>query len=277
MDDRRKKILSDRTIHDAIRGVARQRGVPSHDVDEILDTVIEQAMDDEKLPLDEPEEAKTYLCAIARNKSIDDASRRTRYHKRYVPEDLGEQLPDSGSVGEQKTFAERLVREGWTRFPRTFGWFWRTSMQGESHVAIATELNVSPAHVRHEVYLVRQGMQKYIAYVAIVVLLVFAGYKWWGEGVIGLNPGSRVAAPPPPTAEDEERKPERPFITPEQQAAIDGVRAAAHQRALEKNWRECWQAYWVCELLAPETATHDQVKEATMCRDEYERQKAEPR
>jgi DNA-directed RNA polymerase specialized sigma24 family protein len=277
MDERRKKILSDRTVHDAIRGVARQRGVPTHDVDEILDAVIEAAMDNEKLPLDDPEEAKTYLCAIARNKSIDEARSRNRFHKRYTPVDPGEELPASESPGEQKAFAERLLREGRARFPRTFGWFWRTSMQGESHVAIAAELNVSPAHVRHEVYLVRKGMQRFIATVAVVVLLIIVGRRWWGPGAIGLNPNDLVSAPPSSTAESEERqKPPVNYLSPEERDIVAGLRATAHQKAQEKNWKECWEAYFVCEKADPEGAKPEQVAEATRCKEELDKQPVTP-
>jgi DNA-directed RNA polymerase specialized sigma24 family protein len=162
MDDpRRRAILSDREIHGAIRWVIRVRGVPTFDVDEVLDSVIEDAMEDANLPLADRDQARMYLVACARNKSIDEARGRIRRNERDVsteeePLETEEALPQ-----DRAALAARLFREGQSRFPRTFSWFWRHAIHGESLVSIAVEHNVSPGHVRHEVYRIRHTLNAF--------------------------------------------------------------------------------------------------------------------
>jgi DNA-directed RNA polymerase specialized sigma24 family protein len=170
-DERRKKILSDRALHDAIRAVARLRGMPSYDLDVILDSVVLDAMTDPHLPLDDADDARRYLCACARNKTIDDGRRRGRRARREVQVTENEAAPGDAPPDEI-AFASRLVREGEKRFPRTFPWFLRNTFNGESHVKIAVEANVSPGHVRHEVYVIRRALQGFSALAVLFALVV---------------------------------------------------------------------------------------------------------
>jgi DNA-directed RNA polymerase specialized sigma24 family protein len=270
IDERRKNVLSDRKLHDAIRVVARQRGMPQHDIDEILDAVILDAMDDPKLPLDAPEETKAYLCTLARNKSIDEVRKRGRRTKHQAPAEEGEAVAAPGSA-EGNRDAERLVREGMTRFPRTFSWFWRTSMQGESHVAIAAELDVSPGHVRHEVHRVRMGMQL-LAAAGIVVLVITGASAWRGGAFFHQDHG--VAHPyPGPDPSAPTSAPSAVPLTAEQQKHVEELRARGHAAALKKDWKLCWEAYFEAEHLDKDTP-QAALDEATRCKEELDKRDA---
>jgi DNA-directed RNA polymerase specialized sigma24 family protein len=238
-DERRRTILSDRAVHDAIRVVARKRGIPPHDVDEILDAVIVDAMDSPNLPLDDAEEAKAYLCGAARNKSIDAARAQTRRGKREVSADAKENEAAPGSQSpEDKAHLERVEREAKARFPRTFPWFWRHAMNGESHVAIAVEHNVSPAHVRKEVFRVRRAMQVMIT-ASVIVLLIVSGYRWWGPGRRGLTPDETLAnsAAPPTSAPSAPPPPSATAPSPAEQAMA--LRARAKTEFAQGDWEAC--------------------------------------
>ena len=230
----RKKILSNRVMHEAVRSVARKRGMPPHDVDDILDSVVEDAMDDPNLPED-PEEATKYLCACGRNKSIDQARSRMRRQRRETPADSNEAAPGAGSP-EDAAFAARLVREGQTRFPRTFPWFWRTTMGGESHVNIAVELNVSPGHVRHEVYRIRRSLQGLAVGAAAFAVLVVA-LRWYRTGA-SVTPDTDLAttASTGTTVPSNLIAPPRPPFTPAENALAFRTRA---QREFDKGEWDC--------------------------------------
>jgi DNA-directed RNA polymerase specialized sigma24 family protein len=225
MDDpRRRAILSDREIHHAIRWVVALRGVPSYEVDDVLDTVIEGAMEDARLPLDDREQARMYLVACARNKSIDEARGRQRRRNREVS--IDEEPGDDVAMAQDRAIlAARLQREGRLRFPRTFSWFWRKTIHGESYVAIAVEHNVSPAHVRHEVYRIRQALQGFSA-----VVIAFAAWSllqtWTLPGRTRWDPHHDVASPRPAVVAEED--------TPADPAA--DLRERATARFAEGDW-----------------------------------------
>jgi DNA-directed RNA polymerase specialized sigma24 family protein len=205
-DPRRRQILSDRKVHESIRTIARRRGMPEQEVDDILDTVIADAMEDGSLPLDDREEAKRYLDACARNKSIDEGRKRARRSMREVPVDestmAAEELPS-----DERVRAARLVEEGEKRFPRAFGWFLRNLFGGETHVQIALEANVSPAHVRKEVSRVRHALQGLGTLVAACIVVLFALHHRRAPGGLPVDhddlattASTAPMTPPPPSS-----------------------------------------------------------------------------
>src|SRR6202044_2832987 len=95
--ERRRKILADPKVHKAIRAVARLRGVSSDQVDDILGEVCADALEDAKLPLGDAEQARLYLCGMARFKAVDLARQRKRdleFREAQESEAAGQALGD---------------------------------------------------------------------------------------------------------------------------------------------------------------------------------------
>jgi DNA-directed RNA polymerase specialized sigma24 family protein len=250
-DERRKKILSDRSVHEAIRTVARMRGMPSYDVDVILDTVVLEAMGDPRLPLDNADDARRYLCACARNKSIDDGRKRGRRARREVQASDNEVAPGHAPP-DDTALAAHLVREGERRFPRTFSWFLRNSLYGESHVKIAVEANVSPGHVRHEMYVIRRALRGFSA-AAVVFALVVCVRQWTLPGAQHVDHQGELAntasAPAlPPAAPSASAKP-----TPAETAM--SLREDARQQFERGNWARCEDDLQAADMYDPAGAT----------------------
>lgn len=171
----RREILADRSLHEAIRAVVRLRGVPPQDVEDVLDTVVEQALEDENLPLDDEDEARRYLVGCARNKAIDAGRARKRKKEREVGAD---DQPSLGLSPDQQAFAARLVCVGEARFPRAFLWFLRNLFGGESHAAIAMDVGLSTSYVRAAVAGVRVALRQYGSVVA-TLFVIFIGMRYW--------------------------------------------------------------------------------------------------
>jgi DNA-directed RNA polymerase specialized sigma24 family protein len=200
MDDpRRHAILWDREIHKAIQVVARLRGVPRFEVDEVLGEVILQAMDDPNLPLDR-DEAKKYLCGSARFKSIDKARERTRSGKRE--KELDEELAAPGPARAfDAVLASRVLREGQKRFPKTFQWFLRTTFGRATAVQIAVELRVDPGHVRKELSVIRRTLTTIVVLVGLALgvrHLYMPGHHVDRDRDLADTAKSAPLPPPPP-------------------------------------------------------------------------------
>ena len=176
-DERRKKILSDPALHEAIRKVIRLRGVPLQDVEDILNAVIADASDDPGLPLNDPEAARHRLCGTARHKSIDDARGRKRTKARVVQP--GPEMPEPHPLRpEEQVLARSLAEHGKKRFPLTFSWFERSRVHGESPASIAADAKVSAGYVRHELSNIGRALRAVTAAAAAIFVLVMGVRQW---------------------------------------------------------------------------------------------------
>jgi DNA-directed RNA polymerase specialized sigma24 family protein len=242
MDDpRRRALLSDPHAHNAIRKVARRLGVSRDQLDDVVHGVVEAAIEDPRLPLDDPKKGRNYLCGIARYKAIDIARGYTRDEEiaEAVKADAEEEAP---ADAEDKAHARSLLEWGQKNFPRTFHWFVRHTVHEETHESIAADANVSPDHVRHTVSNIRQRMAVAMATVGLAIFALFFGVRLWrtpGGAPIDhrrhdlAGTGDGVQAPPPPT--------------PAEQGAV--LRARARRELDEGKWNECIndldEAKWV--------------------------------
>jgi DNA-directed RNA polymerase specialized sigma24 family protein len=173
MDDRlHRELLADREIHESIRTVIRLRGVPRQDVEDVLNTVIADAMEDEQLPVHDREQARLYLGACARARSIDHARSRTRRSAREVEAD--ERLPDRSSP-EQGALLASLLEHGQTRYARAFTWWFRFTVLGESQIEIALSDDVHPDHVQHAIATVRAGLRGFGS-AGVMALMLMTGW-----------------------------------------------------------------------------------------------------
>jgi DNA-directed RNA polymerase specialized sigma24 family protein len=182
-DERRRRILSDPKIHAAIRAIARLRGVPNTELDDVVHEVIADACTDENVPLDDVDHARRYLRACCRHKAIDRARARIRDRERLVSPD------DHAPAVESVTLEDRAVAWGLIDackrlFPATHEWFERAVLQEESQASIAAEMRVSPGRVRREVSAIRRSLRTF-GTVAAATILIAIGMRSWSEEFFG--------------------------------------------------------------------------------------------
>ncbi len=178
-DPRREALLTDAAIVKSIRSVLYLRGVLRQDIDDLLQQVLAEAWTSRALPLDDREEARRYLCGMARFKAIDAA------HRRKNRPDSIEWLSASDRIAHDMPVDERVMVHGLVdklteKFPRTFSWFVRSELDEEPHAEIALEAQLSPGYVRSEVAQVRRSaraMALAMGFTALVLLVLFIGVR----------------------------------------------------------------------------------------------------
>jgi len=234
---RRREVLADPLLHKAIRGIARMRGVPHSDIDDVLNDVIEAACKDSNLPLGDFEQTRMYLCASARHKSIDRARARKKHLERHV--DVDEKTLGAGAGGiEQSVLASRLIEEGRSRFPHTHHWFERFAIFGESHADIAADVKMSAGYVRHQISDIRRTLRAVaLAGIAAILLLGLALRKWKSPGSenherLANSATSTPHAPPVPSG-----LPSSVKLDPAEEAVA--LRQRAHEEAARGQWDLC--------------------------------------
>jgi hypothetical protein len=174
---RRESILSDPTTREALRSVVRHRGVPPARIEDVVNGVLADALEDDDLLGYDREHAVARLCTAARNRSIDDA--RSRKRKSEVEVSPGPEMPDPNAENpEDRTFAHKLIEVGQEKFPRTFPWFWRSRVHGESPASIAAGEKVTPAYVRHEVSHIGRALRSF-GVAAAAFFLIVVGIRHW--------------------------------------------------------------------------------------------------
>jgi DNA-directed RNA polymerase specialized sigma24 family protein len=180
---RRRRLLGDPEIIDAIRAVVRLRGVEEQDVDDEVNTVVARAMGGVKLPI-EKEEVRLYVCGIARYRSVDVSREQSDQ-----PESLDDYTngaayePASPAASpEAQTDRGRLISEADRKLPR-FSWLVRSEVEGETSEEIARTEKVSPSRVREEVLGMKLALaRKYVAGVLAIIgalWLFVAGMSSW--------------------------------------------------------------------------------------------------
>lgn len=262
MDDgdegRRRKVLADPALHKAVLGIIRLRGVPEFDAHDILNDVIEAACQDPNLPLDDFEQTRIYVGAIARHKSIDRARARKRQKDRIVETDESTPGADSASI-EDRILASRLLEEGRTRYPRTHAWFERFAVWGHSQAQIAADAKVSTGYVSSEIYNIRRTLRAFaLAGIAAALLLAFALRKWIAPGSVNHEPiaNSATSAPPPPPVPSAPPVSVKPATPPEA--------VALRQRARDEFDRGQWDLaasdFKKADNLDPDGATAQDIE-----------------
>lgn len=263
---RRRAVLSDPDLHEAVRAVARLRGVPRQDVDDTLNTVIGLAMVATGLPLEDREQTRTFLCALARCRGIDGArKRKVRAKREEQCDDEGELAATAEFAPDQALLAEQLLNEAKQRFPRTFPWFFRTVIKGEPVAKVAVEAHVRPDHVRHEVAVIRSSLRGFSALAVLFAIVTFM-HHWTLPGH-GVDHGHELSAtaspsvtpppalsvlPPAPSAPPSAEVPTEP--TPEE------LRASARAECDRGQWELCLLDLDRASRLDPQGDTPELIK-----------------
>lgn len=230
--------LGDPTLRRSLADFVRRR-VPSADVDDVVQTVLVEALAAPERPTD-ASELRRWVLGIARHKVVDFHRRATREPPMELPDIEASPPPieeralarwaeeQAGSAGDaQKTLAW-MAREG----------------EGEKLEAIAAEEKVPAARVRQRVSRMRRWMKERwtaeLAAVAMLTLLALAA--WW---ILRREeaPTTKQAPDAPPT------------ITPEPPSPLERARAlrADAQKACDRAaWRACLDGLDQARGLDPE-------------------------
>lgn len=217
-----KTSLGDPALRRALTDFVRRR-VPPSDVDDVVQTVLMDALAAPNAPTD-PRELTRWMLGIARHKVVDLHRRAHREPPAELP-DL-EAAPAPIEEIEMARWAEEQA--GSSRDAKqTLAWMAREG-EGEKLEAIATDEQVPAARVRQRVSRMRRWMkERWLAELAAVAALgIVAVVAWWV-----LQRGARPEANPLPA-------PSSP-IQPEPPSSIERARALRAD-ALEK----CKRAEW---------------------------------
>jgi DNA-directed RNA polymerase specialized sigma24 family protein len=168
--------LGDPEIRKFLEEFVRRR-VPPADVDDVVQTILCDALAAERAPT-EREELRRWLVGIARHKVADLHRKGTRERPVEAPEP--EAPPAPVEVREMARWAEeqaQSTKDG----GKTLAWMAREG-EGEKLETIAEEENLPPARVRQRVSRMRRWMKERwaaeLAAVAMLALLAIAVWRW---------------------------------------------------------------------------------------------------
>lgn len=220
-----KTLLGDPALRRALSDFVRRR-VPASDVDDVVQTVLVDALAAPNAPTD-PRELTRWMLGVARHK-VADLHRRAH---REPPAEHAELEAVPAPIEELELARWAEEQAGSSRDAKqTLAWMAREG-EGEKLEAIATDEQVPAARVRQRVSRMRRWMkERWLAELAAVAALgIVALVGWWI-----LRRGDRPEANPVPA-------PSAPIvpILPEPPSSLDRARALRAD-ALEKCKREEW-------------------------------------
>jgi RNA polymerase sigma factor (sigma-70 family) len=220
-------LLGDPSLRRTLEDFVRRR-VPAADVDDVVQTVLVDALAAEGRP-DDARELTKWLLGVARHKVADLHRRAHREPPAELPEI--EASPAPIEARELARWAEEQA--GSTRDAKqTLAWMAREG-EGEKLETIATEAQVPAARVRQRVSRMRRWMkERWLAELAAVAALgMVALVAWWILRRMG-EPERPIANPVPSAAP----------ITPEPPDALArarSLRADALERCRRSEWAGC--------------------------------------
>ncbi|MEZ4312528.1 MAG: sigma-70 family RNA polymerase sigma factor [Polyangiaceae bacterium] len=238
-----RRFLAEPGMRRAIEDFVRRR-VPASDVDDIVQTVLVEALSAPARPQDETELRK-WLLGIARHKVVD--------HHRRASRETASELPDL-PVGpppiEARALAEWAEKQagGSGDARSTLDWMAREG-EGEKLEAIAADEKVPAARVRQRVSRMRRWMkERWLAELAAAAALVVFGLILWRL----LRKEEPIADPGPEPA---------PSITAEPRSLdrARALRAEAFKACDRSSWQECLDRFDEAKSLDPEGDTDPAV------------------
>ena len=203
-----------------------RRRVPGADVEDLVQTVLCDALDAERIPR-ERAELRKWLVGIARHKVAD-------YHRRSGrerPSELGELQAEPPPVEERQMveWAEQQAHSS-RDAQQTLEWMAREG-EGEKLASIAAEAKVAPTQVRQRVSRMRRWMKERwlaeLATAAAVLLLALVLWHWL----------RRPTTSPENIRPDEVASTKPPEPTPLERARA--LRAEAEQACQRSEWQPC--------------------------------------
>jgi DNA-directed RNA polymerase specialized sigma24 family protein len=221
-----KRALGDPEVRRFLEDFVRRRA-PASDVDDLVQTVLVDALASDKVPA-EREELRKWLVGIARHKVADFHRKTTRERPTDPPEQ--EAPPAPIEAREMVQWAEEQAgstREG----AQTLGWMAREG-EGEKLESIASEEKVPAARVRQRVSRMRRWMKERwaaeLAAVALIAVLLVIAWRLLRDPKE--LPEARPENPPVPTGEP---------VTPSPEERAEKLRADALEKCDHADWRGC--------------------------------------
>lgn len=233
-------LLADVELRRALTEFVKRR-VPSHDVDDVVQTVLVEALASKARPTVK-DELRRWLLGVARHKVVD---LHRKHHREPIVDDEGgvaDQRASAPPVEEQALvgWAEKQVGES-AEAARTLRWMAREG-EGEKLEHIAAEEAVAPATMRQRVSRLRRQMRERwlaeLAAVAALGVLLFVAWRWWKRDELAIAP-ERLPAPTAPA-------PEAPLRRANQ------LREEARRACDEARWAECLRSLDDARALDPE-------------------------
>jgi len=221
-----KDPLGDPALRRSLVEFVRRR-VPASDVDDVVQTVLLDALAAAGRPAD-PVELRRWLLGVARHKVVDLHRRAHREPPAEIP-DIEDSPPPLEARGLVRWAELQAGPEGDAQ--RTLAWMAREG-EGEKLEAIAADEKLPPARVRQRVSRMRRWMKERWAaeLAAVAVIATVALAAWW----------LLRRAVEPPVAHD---LPELgPTIVPEAPAPLErarSLRADALRACDRSEWRPC--------------------------------------
>lgn len=256
-----KDLLGEPGLRRALEDYVRRR-VPASDVDDVVQTVLCDALASEARPSD-GDELKKWLLGIARHKVADHHRRAAREPAAELPEI--EAHPPPIEARSLALWAEEQAAST-SEAKKTLAWMAREG-EGEKLENIAAEENVPAARVRQRVSRMRRWMkERWMAELAAVALLSVLALVAW-----------RVLRRP---GEVPEAKPERleplPPFAPEVPPVLErarALRADAAKQCDRADWQGCLDALNEAARLDP---AGDREQAVTEMRSRAARELAPP-
>lgn len=169
-----KRFLAEPAMRRVLEEFVRKR-VPASDVEDIVQTVLVEALAAPSRPSDESE-LRRWLLGIARHKVVDHHRRQSREAAGEIPD-----VPVEPPPVEEQSLAEWAEKQaGASRDARsTLEWMAREG-EGEKLEAIAAEEKVPAARIRQRVSRMRRWMkERWLAELAAAAALVVLGLVLW--------------------------------------------------------------------------------------------------
>jgi hypothetical protein len=278
------KLLNDADVLRAIRGELLRGGCPREEVDDKVRDVVEEVwryLEAERAAGRGDVETVDRMKAIVRPRAYQrgiDALRQKQAGGKIIQGSLeGAPEPASRTSSlEDQVDARRALENIRQHQEKHDAGILEGIAQGESHAETAARMNLSYGHVRNEVVSLRErhGRRLHRLGFAIAGVVLAVTVVVFIVRMPGRDDGQVAAIPPRdrPTS-DAAREPTR---TLEQQKEVARLRALGHGKAIEKDYRACWDAYFAAERLDPAGTSPEANAEATWCKRELDKLDATP-
>ncbi len=219
-----KRTLAEPAMRRMLEDFVRRR-VPASDVDDVVQTVLVEALAAPARPRD-TEELRRWLVGIARHKVVDHHRRQSREAAADIPD-----VPVGPPPVEARALAEWAENQaGPSSDARsTLEWMAREG-EGEKLEAIAAEEQVPAARVRQRVSRMRRWMkERWLAELAAAAALVIVAFVVWRL----LREEERITQPTP------DRPVPSSVPDPRTLDRARALRDVAFQACDRSEWREC--------------------------------------
>jgi len=224
-----------------------RRRVPDSEVDDVVQTVLCDALASDNIP-DDDEQLRKWVIGIGRHKVADFHRQGGRGRKVELPAELGA-AEEAHSAREWMEWAEQQT-EGDSEAQRTLDWMAREG-GGEKLAHIAADEKVPATQIRQRVSRMRRFMRQRwaaeLSAVAAIVAAVLVAWYWLRRP----QPTAEVLPTPVPEIK-----------VPEELLRAQQLREDAFDACVRQEWRQCLERFDEAARLDPAGDRADDVRAA---------------